>query len=212
MTMERRTDTRCRSALGLASALLCACAAVPERSEHRQPTSDLALRGRQTNLVVGLRMFEDSAWDQLDDQALFALDYAEPIALGATRLEGGLHYSWDEANGTLAGGGGVGLHSQTFEASAGLNSAVRIGRLRPYIGFGAALLFVDVKGEEAGIVFRDSDVTGGGYLKGGLLLQVSPTTHFGLEYRHLEGGQVSFGSDEASTNYDQFALVFGTSF
>jgi hypothetical protein len=185
------------------------CAAL---QQPQPPVEELAVHGRQTSILLGLRSFEDGAWDDLDDQALFALDYCEPIPSSPLRLEGGLHYSWDEGNGTLAGGGGVSTHVETFEGSAGANYTVLVGRFRPYVGFGAALLWLDVKGEENGAVFRDEAVTVGGYLKGGILLQVSPKAHFGLEYRHLEGGEIDLGSQDASSNYDQFALVFGTSF
>jgi hypothetical protein len=62
------------------------------------------------------------------------------------------------------------------------------------------------------VVFDDDDVAGGGYAKAGILLQVSRTSHVGLEFRHFEGGEVTLDGTDLATSYDQFVLVFGTSF
>lgn len=174
---------------------------------------DVTVYGKQLNVGVGVRAFEDEALGTLDDQVAWMLDYCEPIDLGPVRLEGGLHYSYDEADDT-SGGQDVRLKGQTFEGSVGLNVSQRFGRLRPYVGFGAALLFVDLRGidEDVDLVFDDDDVTFGGYVKGGLFLQITPTSHVGVEFRHFEGGDVSLDGTEIGTAYDQVVFVFGTSF
>jgi hypothetical protein len=177
------------------------------------PRGDLAVHGRQVNFGSGLRSFEDPDFGRLDDQIALTLDYCEPMDLGALRLEGGMHYSYDEADGT-SGGQDVRLHGQAFELSVGLNFAHLLGRLRPYVGFGAAFQFLELRGidEERDLVFDDDDVAIGGYAKGGLLFQVSRTNHLGIEIRHFEGGDVTLDGTDLETSYDQVLLVFGTSF
>ena len=197
----------------LAFAVLAFCAGcrtpVPE---GRFPDENISWRGRQTNLMVGLRSFDDERWEPLEDQVLWGIDYCEPIGLEAVRLEAGFQYSWDESSARLPGGQGVELHAETFEFSAGLNASYPIGRLRPYVGGGAALLFSDTKFLDQGAIVRDDDSTMGGYGKAGLLFQVSQIAHVGIEYRLFAGGAVSLGNDEVDADSGQFAIVFGTSF
>jgi len=181
--------------------------------EEPLPPEELALRGRQSTILVGLRSFEDGGFDRLDDQLELGVDFLQPIGLRHLRLEGGLHYSFDEANGTEVGGDGVELHSETYELTTGLNAAVLWRRLRPYLGVGGSLLLVNLRGLDASDeVFRDEDVTVGGYVKAGLLLQVSGSVHVGFELRHLEAGELSLGDDDLDGSYDQVVLVFGTCF
>ncbi len=196
--------------------VLAGCSAAPRENHDEEPALSpdaLAERGRQLNLAFGLRSFDEDDWENLADQALFVLDYAEPIQLGNVRLEGGLRYSCDDSGATLPGGERVELRAQTWEVSAGLNAGVLLGRLRPYVGAGGSLLFVDTKTLDAsGDVDHGSDETAGGYAKAGLLLQISPKAHFGAEYRMLHAGEVSFGGEDADATSQELVLVFGTSF
>jgi hypothetical protein len=189
-------------------------AAVVVQGEDPFPAlTEIAESGRQLNFGAGLRSFEDEAFGRLDDQVALMLDYCEPMGFEALRLEGGLHYSYDEADGN-SGGQAVRLKGQSFELSAGLNASKLFGRVRPYLGLGGSLLFVNLRGidEDVDLIFDDDDVTVGGYAKAGILLQVSRTSHVGVEFRHFEGGDVTLDGTELGTGYEQFVLVFGTSF
>jgi opacity protein-like surface antigen len=187
------------------------CATVEE--DVAPPRGELAVHGRQLSFGLGARSFEDDDFTRLDDQTAFTLDYCEVLGLGALRLEGGLHYASDDDESTLAGQE-VDSRSEVFEPSVGLNYTLRVGRLRPYVGLGVGLQFLEVRGiDEAGQdVFDDDDVAAGAYWKGGLLLQVTPTSHVGVEYRHLEGQDVRLDGTDLDTSYDQLLIVFGTSF
>lgn len=200
----------------LASAALCGlagCAAAQRGTDDPfAAPRELALHGRQLTFGAGVRSFEDQAFGRLDDPILLALAYCEPMGLETVRLEGGLHYTYDEADGTSAGQD-VRLKGSTLELSAGLNYSFLFARLRPYLGFGASLLFLNLRGvDDVGALFDDDDATVGGYAKAGLLFQVSRSSHVGLEFRHFEGGEVTLDGTDLATSYDQFALVFGTSF
>ena len=204
--------------LFLALLLLTSCAAVrPQRPAQDvfdpfPALTELAVKGRQLQFGVGLRTYEDSDYGRLDDQIALALDYCEPMGFERLRLEGGLHYTHDETDDTRAGGEDVRLSATTLEFSAGLNWSFLLGRFRPYVGGGAALQFLNLRGldDEADSVFDDDDAAVGGYLKAGLAFQVSRTSHVGLELRHFEGGDVELDSTELGTTYDQILLVFGT--
>lgn len=207
-----------RSVLASAALVFASCAAAPQEDDFfagrnlLDSKGNLAQLGRQLNFGAGVRRLEDADFGRLDGPILLALDYCEPMGLESVRLEGGLHYTYDEADGT-SGGQAVRLKGETLELSAGLNYSYLLARLRPYLGFGASLLFLNLRGidEDVDAVFDDDDATVGGYAKAGLLFQVSRTSHVGLEFRHFEGGGVTLDGTDLGTNYDQFVLVFGTS-
>lgn len=206
-----RRSSRAVSVLaGVFLALSPAC--VTPVPEGRFPDENISWRGRQTNLLVGLRSFEDERWEPVEDQVAWGIDYCEPIGLGAVRLEAGFQYTWDESSASLPGGQGVELHAETFDFSAGLNASYPFGRLRPYVGGGAALVFTDTKSLDQGEIVRDDDSTIGGYGKAGLLFQVSQIAHVGVEYRYFAGGTISLANDEVDADAGQIAIVFGTSF
>ena len=174
---------------------------------------DVATRGRQLNFGFGARQLDDEGFERIDDQAVFSVDYCEVLELGALRLEGGAHWAEDDATVTIAGQS-VHLESEAWELSIGLNYSVLLGRLRPYVGLGAAVQFLEIDGfdEAAGSAFDDDDVAPGAYAKAGLLLQVTRTSHVGVEYRHLEGGSVRIDGTSLDTDYDQVLLVLGMGF
>ena len=207
-------------ALGVvALVLLVGCAAHHSAPRQRpfeddpfSESTELARYGRQLSLSPGLRSFNDDGFGRLQDQLSLSLDYCEPMGLGPLRLEGGLHYSYDEADGTFQGQD-VRLKARTFELSAGVNYSLLVWRFRPYVGGGAAFQFLNLTGvdEEANTEFDDDDGTLGGYLKAGILFQTTRASHIGLEYRRLLGGEVTLDGTDLDTSYDQVALVFGSS-
>jgi hypothetical protein len=160
--------------------LLASCAAPslapPQRQGPPPVRPELEVYGRQVSFGAGVRAFGDEDFGALDDQVAWTLDYCEPMDLGALRLEGGMHYSYDDASATSAGQT-VHLRSRSFELSVGVNFSHLISRLRPYVGIGASLLFLQMRGldEDADLLFDDNEVTAGGYAKAGLLFQVSRT-------------------------------------
>lgn len=192
---------------------LAGCAAAPREDAPAPLPGELAVQGRQLNFGGGVRSFEDDDFTRLEDQTVFTLDYCEVLGLGALRLEGGLHYAYDDSKESFQGQD-VRLRSEVFEPSVGVNYSFLLGRLRPYAGLGVAIQFLDLHGidAEGNREFDDDDLAFGAYLKAGLLLQVTPTSHVGVEYRHLEGGDVTVDGTSLDTGYDQVLILFGTSF
>jgi hypothetical protein len=187
----------------------------PARQAEHDPFSsltELPVKGRQVQFGVGLRSYADEDFGKLDDQVALALDYCEPMGFERLRLEGGIHYTHDEADDQRSGGEDVRLSATTLELSAGVNWSVLLGRFRPYVGGGGALQFLNLRGldDEADAVFDDDDASFGGYLKAGLAFQISRTSHIGFEARHFEGGDVDLDGTELGTSYDQILMVFGT--
>lgn len=192
---------------------LCAGCITPDAGpEPWEPPTDR----RQSNFLVGVDSFEDDDLGRLDDQLLFALDYTEPVGLDPLRLEGGIHYSYDEASERLSTGMGERTRAEMLELSAGLLYTLEAPnvRLRPYAGLGASLFFVQLRAldEARDEVFRDSDATVGGYGKVGILFRASPTSHLGIEYRRGLGGVTSIDARDVDVDYHAVALVFGTNF
>jgi hypothetical protein len=171
---------------------------------------------RQSNFLIGLVSFEDDDFRRTDDQVLAALDYTEPIGLGPLRLEGGIHFSYDESSERLVSGMGERTRADMLELSAGLLYTLQPedSRLLPYAGLGASLYFLQMRGldDQREEVFRDSDSTAGGYGKIGILFRTSPGSHVGIEYRRGLGGDVSIDSRDITVDYHSVALVFGTNF
>jgi opacity protein-like surface antigen len=197
--------------------LLVSCAARAPAQDPFDPfpaLGELATEGRQLSFGVGMRAYEDPDFGRLDEPIALALDYCEPMGFRRLRLEGGLHYTYDEADDQRSGGEDVRLQATTLELSAGVNWSILLGRrLRPYVGGGAALQFLNLRGLDTDIdaIFDDDDASFGGYAKAGLAFQVSQTTFVGVEARHFEGGDVDLDGTELGTSYDQFLIVFGTS-
>jgi len=198
--------------LGLSAGCIGPAQDDPNRTEI--PEEELALRGQQSNVVVGLRSFEDDGFQNMDDQLALAIDYGVPIGLPSLRLEGGLHYSFDETSGELSNGGGEDLETYTIEFSLGPNVSVLAGRFRPYVGVGGSALFVQQRAIDrvADDVVSDNDITWGGYLKAGVLYQFAHTAHIGLEYRRLQAKDVTLNGEDVEGTYDQIALVVGATF
>jgi opacity protein-like surface antigen len=204
-----------RSILLLAAsiAVLTGCSTTTVRQDAPAPPPIAMESLRQLNFGVGARMFDDEGFGKLDDHVAWTLDYCEPMGFDRLRLEGSFHYTHDEADGS-AGGEDVDLDADTYELSVGVNYSHQLGRVRPYVGAGVSILWLEVLGidEEFDLAFHDDDSTVGGYAKAGLLLQVTPSAHVGLEFRHFEGGDASFEQTELETSYDQIVFLFGTSF
>ena len=162
--------------------------------------------------MVGLRSFEDPDWEPLEDQPMLALEYAEAVGSGFLWLEGGMRYAFDQDD-VPDGFDTRPVDVETFELSIGVLKSIPLGSLplRPYIGGGGGLLFADIDEEDDDFVGAD-DATVGGYLKAGLVLQLSPRTHIGFEVRYFDGGELSLDGLELDSQSTQAALVLGTSF
>lgn len=175
--------------------------------------TDLATRGRQVNFGVGIRELADPDYGRLDHPIALSLDYIEPMGVDSLRLEGGMHYTYDEASGTSMGQD-VRLKGQSLELSAGLNYCALFGRIRPYVGAGFSLEFVNLRSVDRNLdtIIDDDDAAVGAYGKVGLLIQITHSSHFGFEFRHLEGGSVNLDGTDLALDYDQFVVLFGTSF
>jgi len=203
-----------RPVLTLVLALLPAsCAAPAPQQEGPFPVAPGSkLYGRQVNFGIGLRSFDDEGFGKLDEQVALTLDYAEPIGYEHVLLEGGLHYSQEDTSQRDAMNMVQRVKAETLELSVGLNASVLVGRMRPYAGLGASMLFLNLRGldDTSGTVFEDDETTIGGYLKGGLLFQISRTSHIGVELRHFEGGDVNLEGTELETTSDQLVFVFGS--
>ncbi len=179
---------------------------LPSRFERKAAPPDAH---KELKATVGVREFDDGAWDPLESQVDFGLDFAERIERTFLWLEGGLATSYDRTTVTVMGER-VGIDAQTFEASAGLMVPFDFEalRLRFYVGAGASLFFADVESRTE--TSSDYDTTLGGYAKAGVLLRISDATFIGVQVRRFEGAELQFEDFDADPDSDQLSVVFTT--
>lgn len=232
-----------RFVLAAASAATAACAAqspypMPTpaigwpNSTRRSADDDMRLRRllddaeSQTRPVfrfdttVGARAFEDdAAWEPLDDQVDLGISFITPF-LGIRSVQYdqftdwlswdlGIAYAFDSSSR-----GDVEVESQIVDLSAGLIfEPPRPSRLSPYVGGGWTLSFTDFDEQVGDLTFRERDVIGSPYVRGGLRFLLDPYRHVGVDVRWRSPGGDEFvdgvgGTIESMT----VALLFGASF
>jgi len=200
----------------LALALAAGCAAPHDDRPFRGgPVRSSWDRLRQVNARIGSLDLDEERWGRLDSPIVLGVDYVESVGWNWLALEGGLEWAYDEANTTIPATDERVEESLGFVGfSAGVLASPPPDswRLRPYVGAGASILWTDVDrvvGEE---LFDDDDSAIGGYMKAGLLFQVTYETHVGIEVRMLDTGGISAGDEEISLDGMTVALVFGATF
>jgi len=171
--------------------------------------------------LVGARAFaDDRAWEPLDDQLDLGVSYVTPL-LGERSVhfdrfsdwlswDLGIAYAFDRSDRA-----DVEVESQIFDLSAGLifEPPRPDLRLSPYVGAGWTLSFTDFDEEVGGMKFRERDVVGSPYLRGGMRFRLDPYRHVGVDVRWRAPGDDEFvdgvgGSIESTT----VALLFGAAF
>ena len=189
---------------------LFACAAAPTDRDWRAPERRI---GRVNTLVGGLAFDEVSDWEPADEQILFGFDWAERTTL-PIMIEGGIHYSFEDVNYRDPFGDRVEVRQAlwTFSFGALYSPFHDDTPVRPYIGAGGTIGRVDFSSEEDnGEPFEDRDSTLGGYFKAGVLLNLYPGGHVGLEYRLFQGREARINGVDLDPSYQALMLVIGTS-
>lgn len=166
----------------------------------------------ELNLLLGQREFTDGDRDPVERHTLVGLDFnwePEGAFLG---IESGLHYSWDRARADI-GGSSRELDNYVIELSVGARKSLSIDalRMRPYAGVGGSFLYSRFEGVSGMSRLSDEGGILGAYGKVGVLFEISPSQHIGIEYRTLRAEDVSVGGIDIGSDYDQLAIVFGTS-
>ena len=199
--------------LGLLLACAGACRA-PARQLEGEPRE--LLRG-DFHLLVGQRELDDEeAWSDLSDQLAGGVIWTREDPWSLVGWEVGLLGSVEDTTVRTPFGPDetAELDAVLFEASLGLVKSFPLGRVRPYLGAGVSLLHVELEttlGDTSEVLREDDDLFGL-YARGGILLQWTPVSHVGIDWRMLRAGQESLADFDYDVDYQQLALVFGASF
>lgn len=197
---------------------LFACTASPPAargaSQGERRWSAPERRIGQVNTQIGGLLFQTTEdWEPAEEQIIFGLEWAEPTDLPFL-LEGGLHYSFEDVNYRDFFGERAEVRQSVWTFSAGLlfSPFDNDSLVRPYAGFGGTYGRVDFSADEPeGEPFEDRDSTVGGYAKVGMLLNLYPGGHTGIEYRMFWGREADLNGVEYDPSYQALMLVFGTS-
>ncbi len=160
------------------------------------------------NVALGARQLEDSRWAPLDDQFAAGVDYT---------FKG--RDSWIGLNVGLTGGGqretnnGVDLDTWQAELSVGPRVYVAIPETPIYLygGVSAALGYGEL---EVLLSRRTSETFFAGVASAGLMYKLNRVQAIGLEWRSLQGAEISSSVPGApnDANSSQLAFTFSAAF
>ena len=168
--------------------------------------SRTSLRDAEFQLFLGIREFEDPAWEPLERQAGGGFALIQPIEGWRADLEGNLLFAVDRPQNDRP----EDLRAVTVEGSAGLRLTGGGGRdlLRPFVGAGVSLLHVSLETGEFDVV-SDRDFAVGAYAKAGVNLRVDSDSYVGLEVRGLTTDELDVEGLSLDGDAVSVLLLFG---
>lgn len=154
---------------------------------------------------LGGRKLDEDLYAPVDEQGVFAIEYARETPGSAVGFELGLQggREQDEVLGTD-------VESTTSELYLGLRKSVPTGSLvRPVFGAGLALVATSI--DVAGFG-DDEDASLAGYAHAGVLFDLTESFFLGLDLRGLFGSDIELAGLDGDADYAQLALAIGFSF
>ncbi len=176
-----------------------------------QSSTDDAWRNSVAFLIGG-RELDKEDWEPLEHQFMFGLEGSFRPADSALGFEVGVSLSLDEESNVM--GTGVDVNATIGEIYFGPRVSLDLTNevVHPYLGAGVTFLFVDVEGELGGLSVSDDDTSVAGYLHSGVIFDVSDKVFLGFDLRGVFGSDLSLFGASADADYQQLALLVGTSF
>lgn len=117
-------------------------------------------------------------------------------------FEVGLLGSFDEEGGA----GEPQIDLLALEFFGGFRVQAPDGKLRPFVGAGAAATYVDVEADLGFASGSDNAIALGGYMHGGLNVEVSRDLDLVFEIRQRVGQDIDFSGVELDLDYLTFAV------
>jgi hypothetical protein len=193
-------------ALVAALAALASCSALPtRRAALEEPAAPAAPKSNRISFYLGQRSLDEDFWAPVEDQAVFAVDYARETPGSVVGFEVGLAGSYDNENVA-----GFDIDGTTAELYGGVRKTFVTGSVvRPVLGAGLSL--IDAEVQVAGFGSGD-DTSLAGYAHGGVDFDITEAFFLGLDLRWLFGSDIEIAGISGDADYVQLALVIGFAF
>ena len=158
-------------------------------------------------IYLGRRSLDDDDfWTPVEDQAVFAVEFAHEPEGSSIGWEIGLAGSADDANVA-----GINVEGTTGELYGGVVKSFQSpgSKLRPYIGGGLSYITAEV--EALGASVDDSSIAA--YVHGGAAVHLTEALFLGVDLRLLFGSDITLpGFVDSDVDYRQLAVFLGFGF
>lgn len=179
----------------LASCASCAALRAPGASVLPPPSQD------SLTLHLGRRALSDDAYEPVDEQGAIGVELVHGVPHATFAWEVGIAASRSEETAA-----GVEVEGKTLEAYSGLHRAFGLGRVRPYLGAGLALVRTEIEAAGAG---SDDGGSAALYAHGGVDVRLSQSFFVGVDLRWLFGSSIQYAAFRTDGDYAQVALRLG---
>jgi hypothetical protein len=148
----------------------------------------------EANFILGQKVLDESVWQPVENQDLFGVEVSWgekswPIEI-ATDLFGSYKEDSDE-----------GITAKTSEFGMGVRKIWGHRHVHPYLGGGAAIVYGAAELDFSGIIVKDSDISTGAWVGGGVFWRLGSRFNLGLAARYSRSKVTLFDSDMEAGGY-----------
>lgn len=200
-----------RIALPAVATSLAACATsavspMPQGS-NQPPRSSASydappLHVNRSAVLVGQRRLDEDVWEPLDQQFMAAIEVSRVNAYSGNGYEFGLIGSYDDQD-VLSD---ADVDMLVLDLFAGFRVQKPQGTIRPFIAFGGAITYVDVGADLGFASGSEQTATFGGYVHGGINLEIARDLDLVFEVRQRVGQDADFNGTEVDIDNITFAI------
>ena len=165
----------------------------------------------RVSFLFGGRQLDDEGFEGSDDLFAFGVEFSQVPDLGEVGFEFGFGFGANRENNVSSSVGTVDLERDMAEIYAGLRAEFGQSNVRPYIGGGATLINVSDRVSQGFLRSTDDDTAVGGYLHGGVQVDLNSSFFIGADFRYVFGSPVELFDQRIDTDYGQLAFTIGTS-
>ncbi len=195
--------------LALLALISTSCAAATRTEPSPQAVSP---SWTELNALVGYREYDDDDFGPIEEQTSYAAEFSAQQHAAFAGWELGASFAEEDDDVFVPGIGTVDVEAETMEVYGGARKNFETGSIvRPYLGAGLTLLRLDASVSLAGGTVDDDDISPGLYLHGGVLFDVTPGLHLGVDLRAVLLTELEIGQEELDADYQQAAVVLGFS-
>ena len=137
------------------------------------------------NLFIGQKWLDEDDWKPLDKQFELGIQYDFRPVQWPVNLTVDVSYSWDHGNVYDPWLGSIDVEARTLEINPGVRKIwEQHSYIRPFIGAGPALIWVDGEGSALGVTVSDDDWGLGVWAGGGAYITLVDHLNLGLEAKY----------------------------